>query len=102
MPRPQTAGAGTALTVATDTAWQSIGARSVPRVWDPVKARKGGQLETVFRQSGQSAGLSCATPAASGTLPGLMGRARSIGKVAPAIIAPFAAPAGSFAPPSLR
>jgi len=31
-----------------------------------------------------------------------MGRARSIGKVAPAIIAPFAAPAGSFAPPSLR
>lgn len=29
MPRPQTAGAGTAL-LAADTAWQSIGGRSVP------------------------------------------------------------------------
>jgi hypothetical protein len=101
MPRPQTTGAGTAW-VATGTAWQSIGARSVPGVRNPVKPRKGGQLETLFRQFGQSAGVSCATRALSATLRELMGRARSIGKVAPAIIAPFAAPAGSFAPPSTR
>jgi hypothetical protein len=59
-------------------------------------------LETLFRHCGQSAGLPCAIPAASGTLPELMGRARAIGKVRSAIIAAFALPAGNFAPPSSR
>jgi hypothetical protein len=96
MPRPHTTGAGTALAVA-DTAWQSIGAGSVPGAQNPVKARKSVQLETVFRQSGQSASEPCAIPAASGRLPELMERARTIGKVVSSnvvstTIAPFAAP----------
>lgn len=91
MPRPQTAGAGTAW-AATDTTWQSIGARSVPLERNPVKVRKSAELETDFCRYRQSMIESCACSTQSGTLLGLMHRANGIGKIAPAFIVPFAVP----------
>ena len=98
MPRPQTAGAGTALAV-TDTAWQSIGGRSVPPWLSPVKARGAHEMANKMTicganspRNGQSMIEPCAAVVQFATLRELMHRANGNGKLVPAFIAPFAVP----------